>query len=371
MSGPLLLRRLAGVATVATIAYTYHEFDRIARVRTHPMPKADFAKLSLGANLMKWGDLKKPTVSVVEVTAEPQKILQLTELAFERGTTLEPEMQGWTEFLTGEAYHAYQHFTRAHPVPAMFQSLFADTTSYLPLRGLLSLFPLFGGEVPSVPKLTDNLVDDYGIGALSPSEEYAHDQAIVEFRTSRMKSNAPLSGPIALGNVFVTASNCGIVSNERYVVRYALMNTTDLHALDGRVMWVLAYDKTACTTMFFAVGAGQHSLPFLDRMNNHTAGLVFSVMHHSFAKMLKVAEKSGGMKRLTDGVSEFALSKEQLLAEGDKDLGRRRGMAGAFDGFSRMVALMRQMGGMDVVDVPPSPETGDQDGLALVAPKDL
>lgn len=244
-------------------------------------------------------------------------------------------------------------------MPDTFQSLWADASSYLPFRALLSMFPPSGGEVPDRPKLSDSLTDDYGIGALSPIEESAKDQAIIDYRTKRM------------GNVFVTASDCGIVSNDRFIARYALMNTTSLHVFDGRVFWLDIYDKATGKTTCVAIGAGQNTLPLVDLMNPHVAGLVFSVMHHSRATMLQVAEAHGGQKFLTDGVSGFPQSRELLLAEADKALGARRAMATTFDLFSRLIAQVRRTVGMEVVGAPPSAENAEVEELSIVASQDV
>jgi hypothetical protein len=347
----------------------YREFDRAAGVRTYPLPKEDFQKRSLGAQRIKW-DFDKPTRSI-ELLATDENVLALTEEASKRSLALKAGDQGVTDYLSGEQGHIYFHVTCSLVVAAMFRPWLADITSYSPLRAMLSMFPPFGGEVPEVPKLGDNPVDEYGIGTRTPEQEDAQSKAIVDYRASRLRSNSPLSGIIALGNVFVTGSNCKIASNSRFVVRYMVMSTTDLHPLDGRVLWVLAYDKLAGTTMLYAVGAGRNSMPVLDRMNNHTAGHVFSTMHTSFAKALTVAEAGGGMKRLTDGVADRNVSRELLLAEGDNALAARRAMALTFDMFSRMIALMRRVGGTDIVDVPTTIDTTEQDVITLPTPKEL
>jgi hypothetical protein len=358
------------IGTMAAAYISYRNFDRAAGVKTYPLPKDQFQTRSLGAKRIKW-DFDKPTRSI-ELLATDENVLALTKEAAARSLAFESGQQGATDYLVGGQYHTYLHVTCTMAVSAMFKPWLADRVSYAPLRALLSMFPPFGGEVPEVPRLGDNPVDEYGIGVLTPDQEDAQYRAMVEYRKDRLKSNIPLSGTIGLGNVFVAASHCKIASNDQFVVRYVMMSTTTLHPLDGRVLWVHVYDKLAGTTMFFAIGAGRNELPFIDRMNNHTAGHVFSTMHSSFAKALNMAEESGGVKRLTDGVADRGLSQE--LTKGDKVLAARRTMASTFDLFSRMIALMRQMAGMEVVDVPSTTDTTDtteQDVLSLSVPKEL
>lgn len=333
-------------AGIATVFIAYNKIDDAADVTTYPYPKEEFGTRSTGGDLLQW-DVDKPVKAVEDLANDPFKVMQLAEIVAPRARRIEG--YGETDYLSGQAGHAYFHVSKSQPVPKKLIPLFTDLKSYLPLRGLLSMFPPFGGEVPQVARVNRYL--DYTFDETNPIDDSDADRAVIEYRNERMATNVPLSGAIQLGNVFVKASHCNLIANERFVVRYVMMNTSELHALDGRVLWMQAYDIENESTFFYSVGAGRHSIPFIDKVNNHTAGLVFSVMHRSLASMLHIADQQG-VARITDGVSSFAWSKERLLADHDKALAARRALAASFDVFSRSIALARMVEGMDIVDVP-------------------
>ncbi|WP_141725394.1 hypothetical protein [Micromonospora pallida] len=339
----------------ARISMRYFDLFTGIKIRKHQRDR--FHTASLGSSIIKW-DYDNPEQSVRDLTANNgEKVMEFVKEATpyskkekRLGAT------GFTDCLSGEKFHMYTHVSNAVPVPVPFQSPFANIKSWMPFRALLSVFPPVGGEVPEVSRLGHVVIDD-SMAEGDLSKEIERDNALIEYRQKRLTENVPVSGPIALGNVFVKASRASILENDQYVVRYSLMSTSDVHALDGEALWMQVYDKSDKTTTFMAVGGGRNNVPGLDKLNNRTAGLVFSTMHHTFGALMgAIAKSNTGVLELTNGVPGIAWSQSVQLLRDNPVLGTRRGLAAGFDVGSRVLAMVRQYKGMNVVDVP-----GDDD----------
>ncbi|BCL15123.1 hypothetical protein GCM10017556_28620 [Micromonospora sagamiensis] len=332
-------------------------FDLVTGITVRSYRRDRFHTASIGSSIVKW-NYDNPEQAIRDLTANNgEAVMKFVEAA--APYSKKPGRlgsSGVTDCLVGEGFHMYTHVSNAVPVPAPFQPVFGNIRSWLPFRAMLSVFPPAGGEVPDLPRFGRLLIDDPLAEDLT--REWEHDHEIVEYRQKRLTGDVPVSGPVALGNVFVKASRATILDGPRYTVRYSLMSTSELHALDGEALWMQVYDKTDHTTAFLAVGGGRDNLWGIDKLNNRTAGLVFSTMHHTFGALMgSVAKSSDGVRELTDGVPGIAWSQSLQLLRDNPALGTRRGLAGGFDVLSRVVALMRRGAGMNVVDSP----DGDDD----------
>lgn len=333
-------------------------FDMVTGIKIRSYRRDRFHLDSIGSSIVKW-NYDNPEQAVRELTAnDGEGVMKFVEVA--APYSKKPRKlgaSGFTDCLVGQKFHMYAHVSNAVPVPGPFQKIFTNIRSWLPFRGLLSVFPPFGGEVPDIARFS-HLVTDDPLTETNLALEWERDKQIIEYRQKRLTDDIPVSGPIALGNVFVKGSRGNIREDDRYVVRYALMSTSELHALDGEALWMQVYDKTDQTTTFMAVGGGRNNLWGIDKLNNRTAGLVFSTMHHTFGALMgTVAKSSNGVRELTDGVPGIAWSQSLQLLRDNPALGTRRGLAGGFDVLSRVVAMMRRGAGMHVIDSP----DGDDD----------
>ncbi|MEU4565872.1 hypothetical protein [Micromonospora sp. NPDC023956] len=350
---PPTIREIARRNSLFYLQVSLYQFDLATGIKIRSYQRDRFHTASLGSSVIKW-NYDNPEQAVRDLTANNgEKVMEFVKEA----TPYSKESNklgasGFTDCLSGEKFHMYTHVSNAVPVPTLFQPLFGNTRSWMPLRGLLSVFPPSGGEVPQVPRISQPVIDDSSANS-DLSKEFEHDKALVEYRQKRWAENVPVSGPIALGNVFVKASQGNIVENDLYVVRYSLMSTSDVHALDGEALWMQVYDKRDKTTSFMAVGGGRNNVWGIDKLNNRTAGLVFSTMHHTFGALMGAFAKSNkNVPELTTGVTGIAWSQSLQLLRDNPALGIRRGLASGFDVGSRLMAMVRQGAGMNVVDSP-------------------
>ncbi|WBB79013.1 hypothetical protein O7606_22935 [Micromonospora sp. WMMD882] len=343
-------------------------FDKLTGVAIRGYRRDTFHLDSIGAPVIRW-DYKDPEESVRKLTANNgEGVEKLVDEAVPRSKKENSlGKAGVTDCLVGEDFHMYTHVSNAVPVPSPFRGVFGDVRTWLPFRALLSVFPPVGGEVPRVARFGQFAVDDAAAEGDHLAKEWENDRELVEYRQKRLTEDVPVSGPVALGNVFVKASRAAIRENTKYVMRYSLMSTSDVHALDGEALWIQVYDKTDHTTTFLAVGGGRNNLWGIDKLNNRTAGLVFSTMHHTFgALMASFAKNSDSLRSLTNGVTGISWSQSAHLMRENPMLGSRRDIAGGFDVFSRLVALMRRGAGMHVVDSP----DGDDDLVEITVTVD-
>ncbi|OZV80179.1 hypothetical protein CA850_15905 [Micromonospora echinospora] len=329
------------------------QFDLATGVKIRTYQRDRFHTASLGSSVINW-NYENPEQSVRDLTAgNGEKVMEFVKEA--TPYSKKPKKlgaSGFTDCLSGEKFHMYTHVSNAVAVPTPFQPLFGDIRSWMPFRALLSVFPPSGGEVPQVPRISQPVIDDSSANS-DLSKEFEHDRALAEYRQKRLTENVPVSGPIALGNVFVKASQANVLESDLYVVRYSLMSTSDVHALDGEALWMQVYDKSDKTTTFMAVGGGRNNVWGLDKLNNRTAGLVFSTMHHTFGALMGAFAKSNAdVLKLTNGVTGIAWSQSLQLLRDNPALGIRRGLSSGFDVGSRLMAMIRQGAGMNVVDSP-------------------
>jgi hypothetical protein len=76
-------------------------------------------------------------------------------------------------------------------------------------------------------------------------------------------------------------------------------------------------------------------------------------MHHTFGALMGAFAKSkADVLELTNGVTGIAWPQSLQLLRDNQALGIRRGLASGFDVGSRLMAMIRQGAGMNVVDSP-------------------
>lgn len=368
-----MLPRIAGVFGLGLLL-GYKNFDRLSGVDTASFDSEEFPDKSIGGTEVNWPktitDDSAPNIKAIEQFHRNDE----AQFKFAEKVAVQKRPRyGLSHYLRGKLGHAYTYTSNPIDVPELFQPIFADNKSNLPARGMLSMFAPHAGEVPNIVRISD-FEDSSDIGGnliQQFNRESERDSAIVDLRSKRMRENAPVEGDVALGNAYVRASGSRIIENERFVIRSIMMSTSEVHPLDGRALWMQIYDKADKTATFCAVGAGRNSSNFMDRMNDKTAGHVFSVMHNSFGRAMRFAAKQGGVPKITDAITpegwsltgDLMSSSFQDLDHDDQVLLARRSMATTFDSQARTFAMLRMIRGMEITDV----TSEDDDILGVLA----
>lgn len=261
-----------------------------------------------------------------------------------------------TDCVDDSTYHLYTFGGKPVAVPKLFQPFFLDSKSWRVFRAMMKMFPPYGEEVPEIAWFTTGGGDSY-LG--EPTYALTPDLSIekANYQAKRFSEDLAPSGPIALGHNFVMCSEGTIIETETHIFRIALMEANLLHILRGPAWWVQVYHKIDSTLSFHAYGGGKNSLPGVDVLNNHLAGLVFGTMLETYGYVLnETAKSTEGVRPITDGTDSLIRPLLKSLQRTNPELADRRWLATLLDQFSRLGILMR--GGLEAVTGPEGLEIG-------------